>query len=436
MSKKFCWTSLLCKSRPRTGVGKKAQVEDGSNLVRNHFDQDYGRVVFSPPFRRLSKKTQVHPFSNIDFIHNRLTHSVEVASLGQTFGLSLAKFLKAKKQMPPDVTDADFSSILSAACSAHDIGNPPFGHAGEEAIRAWAEKTDWSALGAAQPTDWLCYDGNAQAFRMVSNPSPRDSSYFRLTYSTCGTLVKYPWIAGTGKKKDKAGCFSYEEDADRFNDIMSNLGLKDGAKGVYFRHPLSYLLEAADDICYQVMDVEDAVTMHIIAEERIKSLLANLTGERVDCPIQHLRGKAIHRLCECAFSTFVQNYSKIMQGAFEGSLVDSSSFALRDQFKQLKAEYEEIFSTRSKVSAEVACFEIMDKLLTRYSKFALNMCTARSINRIHSADQKLLYFTWGREYGEKVIKEHAGDMMWWLHAVTDHIVGMTDDYARNTAAMF
>ena len=224
---KLDWVKLLSKKRPRMdGANEKGEIPT-SNLVRNEFAQDYGRVVFSPPFRRLSKKTQVHPFSNIDFIHNRLTHSAEVSSLGQTFGLSLAMFLQDGGELSGDGnTQVDIVNVLCAACLAHDIGNPPFGHAGEDAIRAWAEKTNWNELGAADPTDWLHYDGNAQAFRMVSNPEPRDSSYFRLTYATCGSLVKYPWVMGNGPsdKKDKAGCFRFDEV--RFNDIMMELDLK------------------------------------------------------------------------------------------------------------------------------------------------------------------------------------------------------------------
>lgn len=432
----FDWRKLLCKKRPRKDGLVQEDTIGRSSLVRSCFAQDYGRVVFSPPFRRLAKKTQVHPFSNIDFIHNRLTHSVEVASLGQTFGLSLARFLRERNALTNDILDADIAYILSSACSAHDIGNPPFGHAGEEAIRAWAEKTDWSSLGAANPIDWLSYDGNAQTFRMLSNPQPRDSAYFRLTCATCGTVVKYPWVMGSGTKKGKAGCFAYKEDAQLFDDVMSSLGLKNGAENKYFRHPLSYLLEAADDICYQVMDVEDAVTMHIIEEGRIKKLLSDLTNESLSYPIQHLRGKAIHRLCEAAFRAFTKNYKKIMRGKFNGDIVTCNEFELKDQFNALKQEYNQIFSTRSKVAVEVSCYEIMDKLLTRYSRFALNLCTAKSIDDVRSSDLKLLDFTWGKEYGAKLIAEHAGDFMWWMHAVTDHIVGMTDDYARSTAMMF
>lgn len=430
MEKKLDWNLLLSRKRPGRGAGTEGATGK-SPLVRNEFGQDYSRVVFSPPFRRLSKKTQVHPFSSIDFIHNRLTHSAEVASLGQTFGLSLARFLREAGDFPEGFADIDFVNIVSAAGLAHDIGNPPFGHAGEDAIRAWAQSADWDGLGC-DAGDWLEYDGNAQAFRMASNPAPRENAYFKLTYATCGTLVKYPWVIGTGTKPGKAGCFRQE--ADLFAGIMGELGLRKG--GGFVRHPLSYLMEAADDICYRVMDIEDAVTMHILSEAKMKKVLAEVAGEGTECSIQHLRGNAMHKLCESAFEAFKANYGQIMSGEFKGALVECRAFTLKDGLEKLGQEYNLIFSERGKVATEVACYAIMDKLFSRYAKFARNLSAAKSIEALHSADRKLLEFTWSREYAEAEIAPHAGDPAWWLHAVTDHIVGMTDDYARSTAALF
>lgn len=432
------WEKLLCKKRPNKTGDDIVEVPTPSALARSAFGQDCSRVVFSPPFRRLSKKTQVHPFANIDFIHNRLTHSLEVSSLGQTFGLSLYELVKRKGNLPQDVSEIDFVNIIEAACFAHDIGNPPFGHAGEDAIKAWAERTDWSKLGCARSDDWLHYDGNAQAFRMISNPEPRESAYFRLTYATCGSIVKYPWVLGTGSKADKAGCFVY--DRERFDKIMSELGLKRGTDQApqYVRHPFSFLMEAADDICYQVMDIEDAVTMHILSEDTMKKLLAKVAGEKQykNRSIQYLRGKAIHKLCCSIFVAFKKNYSKIMNGNFIGSLVDSKDFSKKKEFKELKEQYKDIFSERSKVITEVACYNMIDKLFTRYSNLALNLSTARDFTSLRSGDAKLSEMTWGRKYVEDSLQKHCGDVMWWLHTATDHIVGMTDDYAQKTASLF
>ena len=432
------WNQLLCKKRPHKDGDDTVADGKSQTVVRSAFGQDYSRVVFSTAFRRLSKKTQVHPFANIDFIHNRLTHSLEVASLGQTFGLSLYELAQRKGLSFPDVSEASFANVLEAACLAHDIGNPPFGHAGEEAIRAWAQRTDWDEFKGADSADWLHYDGNAQAFRMISNPEPRDSAYFRLTYATCGSIVKYPWVLGTGPKDDKAGCFTY--DSKIFDKIMSELGLKRAGdrQPQYVRHPFSFLMEAADDISYQVMDIEDAVTMHILAEDKMKELLANVAeeGRYADLSIQHLRGNAIHKLCGSVFAAFEKNYDKIMDGEFSCSLTDSEDFGKRDEYKALKEQYKGIFSERSKVMTEVACYGMMDKLFTRYSLLARNLRKATDYMSLSSGDAKLAELTWGRKYTDEAIKDHRGDIMWWLHAVTDHIVGMTDDYAQKMASLF
>ena len=432
------WDQLLCKRRPHKDGDDAIADGKSQTVVRSAFGQDYSRVVFSTAFRRLSKKTQVHPFANIDFIHNRLTHSLEVASLGQTFGLSLYELAGKRGVSFPDVSEAGFANVLEAACLAHDIGNPPFGHAGEEAIRAWAERTDWSEFDGADSADWLHYDGNAQAFRMISNPEPRDSAYFRLTYATCGSIVKYPWVLGTGPKDDKAGCFTY--DSQIFDKIMSELGLKRAGdrQPQYFLHPFSFLLEAADDISYQVMDIEYAVTLHILAEDKMKELLANVAeeGQYADLSIQHLRGNAIHKLCNSVFAAFEKNYDKIMDGEFSCSLTDSEDFGKRDEYKALKEQYKGIFSERSKVMTEVACYGMMDKLFTRYAHLARNLRNAEDYMSLSSGDAKLAELTWGRKYTEAAIKDHQGDIMWWLHAVTDHIVGMTDDYAQKMSSLF
>ena len=435
---RLSWDRLLCRKRPHRDGAGSADGDKARMLVRTAFGQDYSRVVFSTAFRRLSKKTQVHPFANIDFIHNRLTHSLEVASLGQTFGLSLYESARRRGESFPDVSEAGFANALEAACLAHDIGNPPFGHAGEEAIRAWAERTDWCELGGADSADWLHFDGNAQAFRMISNPEPRDSAYFRLTYATCGSIVKYPWVLGTGPKKDKAGCFTFDREI--FDKVMSELGLKrtDDGQSHYVRHPFSFLMEAADDISYQVMDIEDAVTLHILAEDKMKELLANIAEEEryADLSIQHLRGNAIHKLCNSVFVAFEKNYDKILEGDYSSALTDSVDFDKRDEYKALKEQYKGIFSERSKVMTEVACFGMMDKLFTRYSRLAMNLRNASDYLSLSSGDAKLAELTWGRKYTEEAIKDHRGDIMWWLHAVTDHIVGMTDDYAQKMSSLF
>ena len=170
----------------------------------------------------------------------------------------------------------------------------------------------------------------------------------------------------------------------------------------------------------------------------MKELLANVAeeGQYTDLSIQHLRGNAIHKLCNSVFKAFEKNYDKIMDGEFACSLTDSEDFGKRDEYKALKAQYKGIFSERSKVMTEVACYGMMDKLFTRYSHLARNLCNAEDYTSLSSGDAKLAELTWGRKYTDEAIKDHRGDIMWWLHAVTDHIVGMTDDYAQKMASLF
>ena len=257
------WDKLL--STKRTGQENLKEVKHD----RTQFQRDYDRLIFSSPFRRLQDKTQVFPLPGSVFVHNRLTHSLEVASVGRSLGNNVsAKLLKAGLGKPELV--AEIGSVVAAACLAHDMGNPPFGHSGEAAIGHYFTNgagADFKhMLSEAEWTDFTRFEGNANALRILTHAyRGRRQGGFAMTYTTVASILKYPYASHLGLKK--YGYFQSEKEM--FRHIADELQLKvlDEEKGIYARHPLVYLVEAADDICYQVMDIEDAHKLKILSYE-------------------------------------------------------------------------------------------------------------------------------------------------------------------------
>ncbi|MEO5754867.1 MAG: dGTP triphosphohydrolase [Chthoniobacterales bacterium] len=321
------WQRLLSDQRHALGAPPDRPQNSPANTdARTSFERDYDRVIFSAPFRRLARKTQVHPFAEMDHIHNRLTHTLEVASVGRSLAYALGRFIEQRNELPRNRTVEDVACIVQSACLAHDIGNPPFGHAGEFAIREWAKENRDALFGeAAQETgllhDWMCFEGNAQSFRMVARADNREQIYIRFTYASLGAMIKYPWHSAdprVGMTK-KYSVFSSEEAI--FNEIVEALGLRQ-PNGEVVRHPLSFLSEAADDICYQIGDFEDAVQMRILAEKEVRDIFDRIVGETDDRPLPALRAKAIGCLVRTAIAAIEKNYDAIMAGtrAWEQSL--------------------------------------------------------------------------------------------------------------------
>jgi dGTPase len=285
-------------------------LEDENELdsCKNQFSRDYDRVLFSGAFRRLGKKTQVHPLASNDHIHNRLTHSLEVASVGRSLGLSVGD--KIKEELPATFTPFDLGQIVQAACLAHDIGNPPFGHAGEEAIRSWftTKPELLSDFSDDQKDDFLNFEGNAQSFRIVTKlENNSNEGGMRLSYSTLATLLKYPWTTKEIKKIKKYSCFQSEKDL--LSKVSDRVGLIKQDEFHYCRHPLAFLAEAADDICYRILDIEDAHELSILTFEEVKEILSPLCQDDKDYKkivdsdvysprrkISYLRGKSISKL--------------------------------------------------------------------------------------------------------------------------------------------
>ena len=266
------WETLLSATR----YGHPADPDPN----RSDYHRDYDRIVFSTAFRRLGRKTQVHPFSVNDHVHSRLTHSIEVSSVGRSLAITVYHLIK--KYLPKYINEYQFGTIVQSACLAHDIGNPPFGHAGEAAIREWFRKNRNSdplrGLSNREMADFENFDGNAQGHRILSKLEYHFlDGGMRLTYATIGSMIKYPQLAMYGCP---TSLFSTEYDL--YEMTAETLGLPQIEKGRWTRHPLVYLMEAADDICYSILDVEDAIELGILSYGDVRDMFSYLCGPDVD----------------------------------------------------------------------------------------------------------------------------------------------------------
>ena len=269
------WHQLLNKARLG---GRSAKDESG----RTAFLRDHDKIIFSGAFRRLARKTQVHPLATNDHVHNRLTHSLEVSCVGRTLGIRVGERLQQRQLLPDTVSATDLGDIVQSACLAHDIGNPPFGHTGERAIRAWFQERGQrflAMLAPEQQSDLTFFEGNAQGFRIITKSEYHQyDGGMRLTYATLATFLKYPWLSidatdsnGASSKPGKYSAFVSEADA--FREVAAATGLREIAPGRFCRHPLAYLMEAADDFCYAIIDLEDGLEMDLLHWDEVYALL-------------------------------------------------------------------------------------------------------------------------------------------------------------------
>ncbi len=402
---------------------------------RSEFQRDYDRLVFSAPFRRLQNKTQVFPLPGSIFVHNRLTHSLEVSCVGRSLGNDVAKAILERCPELQHSFLPEIGSIVSAACLAHDLGNPPFGHSGERAISTYFSEgggmTLREHLTAAQWEDLTHFEGNANAFRLLTHQfEGRRKGGFVLTYSTLASIVKYPYSSGLAGRKSKFGFFTTEEES--FRLIAEELGMKklNDAPLRYARHPLVYLVEAADDICYQMMDIEDAHKLKILTSPETKEmLLAYFTDERkerilrtmeivsdVNEQIAYLRSSVIGLLIDECTQAFVDNEERILEGTFEGSLIRHIAERPAAAYKHCaEVSGEKIYRSRDVLDIELAGFRIISTLLE------LMIDAVRSPEKAYS--QLLI----NRVSGQYNIKAPA--LYERIQAVLDYISGMTDVYA-------
>lgn len=402
---------------------------------RSEFQRDYDRLIFSAPFRRLQNKTQVFPLPGSIFVHNRLTHSLEVSCVGRSLGNDVAKELLIRHPELKDSYIAEIGSIVSSACLAHDLGNPPFGHSGERAISTYFSEGKGASLKEQlTPEQWedlTHFEGNANAFRLLTHQfEGRRPGGFVMTYSTLASIVKYPFSSSLAGNKSKFGFFVSEEES--FRRIAEELGMKKISDSPlrYARYPLVYLVEAADDICYQMMDIEDAHKLKILTTDEVKSLLLAYFSEKrqqhiqetlnrvsdVNEQIAYLRSSVIGLLIEECVRVFIANEEAILNGCFEGTLIKQMSERPANAYKHCaEVSLEKIYRSRDVLDIELAGFRIISTLLELMIDAVCSPEKAYSqllINRVSS------------QY-----KINAPDLFEKIQAVLDYISGMTDVFA-------
>ena len=404
---------------------------------RSEFQRDYDRLIFSAPFRRLQNKTQVFPLPGSVFVHNRLTHSLEVSCVGRSLGNDVASQLLKKH---PDLVDSHISeigSIVSAACLAHDLGNPPFGHSGEKAISTYFSEGQGMALKKElSPMEWddlTHFEGNANAFRILTHQfEGRRKGGFVMTYSTLASIVKYPFSSQLAGKKSKFGFFLSEE-AD-YQKIARELGIIQLSKPDeplrYARHPLVYLVEAADDICYQMMDIEDAHKLKLLTHDETKGLYMLFFDEKrkkrieevcrivtdVNEQIAYLRSSVIGALIKECTRVFTENEKKILAGEFEGALIKHICSPLKEAYENCSAiALQRIYRSSDVLDIELAGFRVISTLIDLM------------INAVRSPEKAYSQLLINRVSGQYNV--NAPTLYGKIQAVLDYISGMTDVYA-------
>lgn len=410
-------------------------------IGRSPFHKDHDRIVFAGSFRRLGRKTQVHPLTDNDHIHTRLTHSLEVGCVGRSLGMIVGEGLR--ERLPAWISPADLGVIIQAACLGHDIGNPPFGHAGEYAIRDWFKRAESDGSGLldglsyTERADLLTYEGNAQGFRIVTQIEYNQfKGGMRLTAATLGTLLKYPWTVEHGGSAGKFGC--YQSEKHLLASVAGHLGLRPRGDGVWCRHPLAYLVEAADDICYALLDLEDGLEMGILRYDEVADVLIQIAGGEPEeyslmqregvsqrRRIAALRGAAMERAVGDVGAVFVQHENELLNGALKEDLLELCHPDLGwgvSAAKQLARE--RIFQNERKAKLEIGAYTTLGILLEAFIGAA---------HELHYQGRS----TFKHQRVLALIGENTPRPSWTLYdsyrRMLDFIGGMTDHYAVDLA---
>ncbi len=380
------WAQLLSATR----LGSRKNHTD---QARSPFHKDYDRIIFSQSFRQLNRKTQVHPLSLNDAIHTRLTHSLEVSCIGRSLGMLAAE--KIRNDLPDWIDPSDVGAIIQAACLAHDIGNPPFGHAGEYAIRDWFGKPEQAELltvfNPAEAADLCQFEGNAQGMRILTRLEYHpNQGGMRLTYATLGAYLKYPWVAQSldtqgslaSHRRAKFGC--YQSEKEFLQQIGEQLGLVQTGDYAFSRHPLAYLLEAADDICYGLIDLEDGLLLGMLDYRDVEPLFLQLIGDYgvpdeltnnmpVPQKLAALRGRAMNSLVDAIAEAFRQQQVALLNGELKGTLLDHCSAHLRDGIENAKRmARQRIFTHPQKARLELVASSSLQVLLDAFIPLGIN----------------------------------------------------------------
>ena len=435
------WKKLF--SQKRYGVSQLEKSEEG----RSHFQKDIDRIIFSSAFRRLNHKTQVHPLPENDNIHTRLPHSLEVSSVGRSLGTKVGERLGDELKCI-GIEPSDVGDIVQAACLAHDIGNPPFGHSGEEAIRYWfkknAKKPFLQELILKELNDFTNFEGNAQGFRVITN-----LEYYlleggmRLTYATLGAFLKYPWtsdmLSRAGKKK--YGCNQSEKII--LKEIAHELGLIEKEETAWCRHPLSYLMEAADDICYALIDLEDGLEMNFVTYDEVTKILKPVVNfdeipslhsscEENDLRNRRLaiaRGKAMNVLIDGVVDTFIQQKDYLLNGSF---MYEDLFGACGGQVKECidiakNTARSRIFNNPRKLQLEIGSHTTIEILLDSFINAAYAFKNQKDDASFPFKYRRILELM-----GSHKPQKNCSLYDSYMH-VLDFISGMTDNYATYMA---
>jgi dGTPase len=428
------WAQLICDKR----FGLE-NYHDPHSGMRSDFARDFDRLVFSSPFRRLQNKTQVFPLPGSIFVHNRLTHSLEVASVGRSMANEVASLLRQRygTDTPQGTAIGSLGEIVAAACLAHDLGNPPFGHSGETTISTFFSEGAGADLQTdLTPEQWadlVHFEGNANAFRLLTHQfHGRRNGGFAMTYSMLASIVKYPFSSTLAGNKNKFGFFTSESQA--FKRIANELGIichtDNGTDLCYARHPLVYIVEAADDICYEVMDIEDAHKLKILSTDDVKQLfLSFFDDERrqrrqrimatISDPneqIAYLRSGVVGALVTSCANAFAEHEDEILTGTFNGQLLKHVPERERTAYEHCNAvSWDKIYRASDVANIELAGNRIITFLLEKL---------------IHAVRNPQLNYS--RLLLSQVPQQYdvnAPDLFGKIQAVLDHVSAMTDVYA-------
>lgn len=441
------WEKLLCSER----LGDR-HYEPGQS--RSIFVQDHDRIVFSAPFRRLANKTQVQPLYENDHVHHRLIHSIEVSSVGRSMAMRIGNWLEETKQIASGESN-NLANIVQAACVAHDIGNPPFGHSGEAAMGNWFAENFDNAKGlmadieGQDRLEFIKFEGNAQGFRIVTRLEMyRNEGGMRLSKATLGAFAKYPVTSATqegvlsGKAESYIGLKKFgvfRPELDLFREAASSLGLPQEThdSGIWWRrHPLVFVVEAADDICYNIVDLEDAFATGELPFDAVRGLL----HEAANCPnrdvnglsqaehIALLRALSIGAAIGSCVEAFQANYEAIMDGTFSGSLAESGP--KKSTFEAMKSiSKKQVFTARRKTELEVSGRRVIGNVMSGVLPVFEDLARARWNPEGLSEHNRQLVRAVDLDLRGVTDANQA------LHALADFTSGMTDRYAVRIARM-
>lgn len=406
---------------------------------RSEFKRDYDRLIFSSAFRRLQNKTQVFPLPGSIFVHNRLTHSLEVASVGMSIGNDISRRVIQKQPDLKDTLVEEIGTIVSAACLAHDLGNPPFGHSGEKAIQTFFSEGPGlkikSMVSSEFWDDITHFEGNANAFRILTHRfKGRRQGGFVMTYSMLASIVKYPFASSLAGNHGKFGFFASE--AESYRKIADELGIScksaPGEPLKYARHPLVYMVEAADDICYEIMDIEDSHKLKILSYAETEHLLLSFFDEDIQQKIRqriideeltdenekvvYMRASVIGKLENECVAAFLAHEEEILAGTFEGSLINHISERQKKAYKECeKISFSKIYQSKPVLDIELSGYQIMATLMEVFIEAAVNPSRFYSKQLLRRVSSQ--YDIENENLEERIM------------AVLDYISGMTDIYA-------